>query len=305
MSFSFFGKALHSPRGFSLVELMIGGSIIAGAGVTATVLFSKNMAAQKGVSHLQELQNYHSNLAKALSNTRNCNATFKASSGQPELFGVTSIHRHNDTNNESLLSVKGATVNPVPLIGTNSYIGDAGRSWKVDDISLVSLTPYDPLAMSLTQLVHRRYRLDVTYSINKSSGSGQPPALQTVVKSIYFGAKYDVDGGTPKFVSCHDINRSSVENLENNICSTALTPPASSAGAGRVYDWDINAQNCKPATVTCPSGSTVRGVKSDGSVDCVALTQSFTPSSNPYVCKTGTFSRLIYTSGQLGVTCTP
>ncbi|HXH30306.1 MAG TPA: hypothetical protein VNJ01_05815 [Bacteriovoracaceae bacterium] len=308
MFFSFLGKMIRTQRGFNLIELMIGGTILAGAGITATVLFSKNMAAQKGITHLQDLQSYHTALTKTFSDTRNCNATFNMLAGpgqNPQLVDIDHINilaeSANQDQNDDAFDGTYSAIPTTAIAREGVFIGTPDKSWKIETMDVVELPN---TSANVSGAITKRHRMDITYIYPKM---GEKPA-QTSIKSIYFTAKFEKTASGPDFVGCHDIKKNSIENLENNLCET-MTPPATSLGMGQLFEWDKAKQNCvrKTNVRNCPAGFVAKGYTENGTVDCVSLRTGYEGINivSPNLCGTGTRVNLVFTSGRMGFRCQP
>jgi type II secretory pathway pseudopilin PulG len=71
-----FKNVFLGKKGFSLTELMIGGAILAGVGLTGAKLFTQQKANQKMIEHEQLITIFHQNFARTFLNSTACNTTF-------------------------------------------------------------------------------------------------------------------------------------------------------------------------------------------------------------------------------------
>lgn len=261
-------KLFFSKSGFSMIELMVGGALVAGLGLTAATLFKNQKSSQKSIDHLQDLNNFHKNLSDSLSRVTNCNATFRGFYNQSKLGDITEIkecklctieHVQNDANN-----IPDAT----RLYGVDDFIvtqGKAKNLWKISKLQLMPpAAPADPSKTGVNKLI-------VTYEMNPDVRKVQGGGVSAISKDILINARFH-EG---KFKSCYDMQRSNIDNLSSSICDMFQNyEEADETLDGRIMKWDEETQTCEQVSSiqTCPNkGEAIIGIDQNGQVLCLPI----------------------------------
>lgn len=282
---------LKGHRGFSLVEVMIGGAILAGLGLAGAYIFKSQRSAQKAIEAQRELQQFHQVLTKQLTNPVSCNRMFNLTGGAASTL-----------NNPTELSICNSNCEVLGPSTSFSQIPkgawtDGKQNWIISDWAL-------PANANSNSTGVARLEMTMTYTINpKLAGNGYP----AVNKRVVFGVRYD-SSGRPK--ECIDINQSSLNNLQNDMCNTNITTTGD-ANSGAVLEWDENLQRCTSRVrsgadvKTCLSaGGIVKGIDSKGVVNCITIKDRVDNNSvNENECKTGTTLSFEVVNGQIRVRC--
>ncbi len=298
-------KGVLRSRGFSMVELMIGGAFLAGAGLTAMLIFGNHMKAQKNVSHIQKLQTNHASVSKLMTDTRNCNATFNDQYGKTTIEDPAALYT-SDTA-ATFLQDAGNTVRGGPIFQVGGW-SDPSNTWRVEDIEMVQLQDTSGATVNnVDNSIARRYRMDVDYVLaGVSMGTAQAGVKET--KSVYLTLRFEKTGAGSVFRGCMDARKNSIQNLENDLCET-LTPPVPSAGGGQIFTWNKDTQKCQLVTgvKTCGVGYTIEGITSLGVVKCEKISKALNAPLmiNSNGCSTtNSNARLVFDStGKLRISC--
>jgi hypothetical protein len=290
MKLNFFSSLFKNPKGFSLTEVMIGGAILAGVGLTAATLFKQQNSAQSLINNDQALEQFHRSVAKVLENVHHCNATLG------ELFYTRTFNDGDQLPGIKLCTSQCELESDAgDVVGGDYYqLGDwidkqqSRQLWLIKDIRLVK-----PTNETGPQ------KIIFLYDQNPKKGN------RTVQKEVNVGLRFASDG---TFRECVNNQESAVNNLQKDICKSL----GGESGPGVIARWDEDTQSCLMANdlPLCPSGQLVEGIKSDGSVVCKAVSTVLTssnfvgsPGSN---CPAGSKTSLVIDSaGKLRVSCTP
>ncbi len=228
---------------------MIGGSILAGVGLSGAYMFKDQKFAQTRIEHDRILQAAHSSLTKYLQNIGNCNATFNA--------GVTAITVIKTCTSNCSEGVLASAVSGSTFVSVGSW-ADSGKIWQITGISLKS----PPLTNSGRTLVYVDYQINPALAAKFGS--------RTARKDIGVNFRF-TQTGSPSFMSCLSGSESSVNNLNNDLCLGLAAVNSS----GTFSYWDDATQSCilkgttaAPLT-TCSSGNmVVQGFNPDGTIHC-------------------------------------
>jgi hypothetical protein len=146
----------------------------------------------------------------------------------------------------------------------------------------------------------------ITYKLKPTV---QPDGGKTVSKDINLNLRF-TQTASPSFQECISGAESAANNLQHDICQ-GMTQ-INSAG-GMVMTWDDTTQSCKPAgglgalaLKTCPSGTIIEGVRSDGSVHCKAIGSGVNANEDLMLtspCAAGTSVQLEIVDGKVKTKC--
>jgi hypothetical protein len=298
---------LTSASGFSLVEIMIGGGILAGVALASAQLFKDQKFAQKKIDHDQRLALYHQNLVKTMSRAANCNATLNQFIPVNSVIAPQDLTSLNvctggcvDTNAESDQSydayTPGAYVG-TPLISPGDFTDDA-QIWRVDRINILT-------GRNNTGNIVLR----ISYTLNP-----RIPNSRTVNRDIVLSTRFS---GT-SFRECLNDQESSINNLQNDLCKTLNLSEATIASNGLMAVWNDLTQTCEllgtplaPIKDCSTLGLQVNGMGDDGVVRCKSIltgTEASTLQSTAIgTCVPPNKPQAVYNSGTqtLEITCVP
>ncbi len=291
--------SLRGQQGFSLVEAITGGAILAGVALAGVTLFRNQSRDQSKIEYDQLLSQYHNSLAQVLEVPANCNATLRSFADQssigPSTINSVSLCSNNCTEDFIASDV---TVGS-NFISTNDYIdqnssGGLSKSrmiWK-----LQSITPVNTLTKTGSLRIRFSYALD--------------PRIGTKIvnKDVLVGVRFQNN----QFKNCFNSQESSVNNLHNDICKSLFSQSSLGQFAtnGQITYFDNATQKCLPNNLIkdCSGGKLiVNGFRSDGTIHCVSPTRGFdpTPLADTTACSPGTKAQLSYDSAtkKLKVVC--
>jgi Tfp pilus assembly protein PilV len=254
-----FLKVVNSTAGFSLIEVMIGASILAGIGLTSAHLFKESRQAQKRIEFDQQLETYHQTLAKNMNNPANCNATLKQyvpSGSAITSQNINTLYRctsgcldNNATADLSFDAYTPGAYGGTPMIAVTNYT-DASNIWRVDQINMSG----------------RNNSGNIFFKINYTLNP-RIPGSRTISRDIVVNTRFS--GG--QFKECVNSQESSINNLQNDLCKSLNLSEAIVASDGRMARWDDATQTCivdgsKDCSTT--PGMQVDGIGTDGIVRC-------------------------------------
>lgn len=309
-------KLLKNDLGFSLPEVMIGGSILVGVGLASATLFKNQTSAQVRVEYDQMLNQYHSSLSKVLENDHNCNATMRSNGSK---YGSASLGSTDDISGVYLCD----TTNPintcnsnfnaqtvVPLASAFMQEGDwidkqpnSRKVWRLTQITY----PTPPVSKSGALTIR------FEYALNPLIGT------RTIKKDTVVNVRFNDDAsnsGTVGFIECFNAQESSVNNLQNDVCKSLFHGPNNLPNTintdGQLSYWDASTQACRlrgstgPVLKDCTAqGMMVEGIRPDGTVHCRSISQGFDPAPivNSTPCAATANVKLVWDGTQLRITC--
>lgn len=308
MKLSFFSilKSASKETGFSLVEVMVGGGIIAGVALAGATLFRDQKEGQKRIEHDQKLQNFHAALIKVVTNQFNCNATFSANYNQASLQDISSIYECAScapSAANSDYNAGNSPRRPVPFISegawienTNGSTNNQTRTWRIVG---AGEQPNGGMVLLGNTSSTGNPTLRVTYQFNPDLKGGGRRISKDIPLNVRFG------GGL--FKECIGGMESSGNNLSNDICSS-LNPRSIQSEGNLVY-WDATEQRCVTNNTikSCNQpGQYLIGIDSLGRVKCgdIASPTEVPKLESPGVrCGAGTQAQVIGVNGRIEVRC--
>jgi hypothetical protein len=159
-------KTLYQEKGFSLLEVLVGGAITLGVVGSAAYLFSSQRTTQKKIDHDQDLSAYHRQLSTILTKPNNCNAIFRESAGRANLVPFTELFICGDEEKcQRLLDAE--TVKPFAqsYLKIDDYINDR-KIWFVESISVL---PPDPKTGVTTMRIGYKINPEIIHFPQKTS----------------------------------------------------------------------------------------------------------------------------------------
>jgi hypothetical protein len=279
-----------SESGFSLMEVMLGGSLMAAVGLAGAYMMKQQKKAQQKIEHDISLANFHQGFVKTLSESHNCNATLNKFYNGPITASDLALVRTCTT--ASCLSLDYIKTNADSVVISTSY--DPGPTAWIDNKEVWALRR---LTILSTVTSTGNVPLRATYTLNPRLGS------QTVVKDFFLIARFNLGG----FKECLSGQESSMNNVQNDFCKSMNSNLKDEAG--KMMKWNENTQSCEPVTAvnvqSCPQGQSVE-IQKDGSVLCKAINTGFNGASgSASTCATGQIPKAVYnpTTKAFNMTC--
>ncbi len=262
--------------GFSLMEVMLGGGIMAGVGLAGAKIYKDQLASQQAITEYAKLNDHHNTLKKLLSSSANCNVTIKSyvgSSPAPipsqDIGTLYTCNKHSDTacrENGALLRnafTPGVYI-PNAYLDVNDFVdpgngNDAGyhTRWRIERMQLIGRSNSGPVVIRM----HYRGR-------DTANGPGK-----LVTKDITLSTRFDGSN----FQECIDSQESSVNNMQNTLCNTMNPGVITSTGVGHgvLAVWNPTTQQCEftGSKSTCPPNMQV-SVGNNGVATCRSITNS-------------------------------
>lgn len=260
---------LLNASGLSLVEVMIGGSILGGIALAGAQLFRDRFKTEAGLEHERELDKFHANLQKILYDVNHCNATFQPWYNQtsiPASIPLNDISEIYLCQSGCLESNTVNPANPTPVTrSTDPVVAEAitfpnspfqwispKRTWRVRDFGMLRVT--------------RTGRADINVLYELFPNNAKP---KIVMKTLAVNLRF---GSSNRFVSCASEKEANVESLGQAFCETI-------SGGGTITSWNPTTKRCvvttNPASANCTAGGNmVKGIRSDGVVTCESITEN-------------------------------
>lgn len=267
---------VRGQRGSFLIEVIIGGSLLAGVGLAGATLYKNNLKNQDYLDKIRELDAFHSSLTKLLQNSAHCNATFNpwgTSSAVPGnaaneikyikiCSGPSTVCNENSTaqsvtptNSTILITEASARLNDGKQWITSglSSTSPRQRNWQVKDLGM---TPVNRSGKALLEILYELY-------------PGRTNS-RTIKKDIELYFKF----APGRFVSCGSARESSVRSVLQELCESMAKSLTAPSGSSLLTSWNQTTQMCDLRnSINCPSNTTFAGFDSNGLVKCVSLTR--------------------------------
>ena len=302
--------------GFSLIEVMVAGALVAGLGLLGARIFSQQSEQVKLVETQELLNTYHDNLRTLLTDEYNCNAML-AGSGP-----VSSINVNPTTFTEiNICCPGGPSTNPrcevaigsqscrdplsitsmnksaiLSKVAPNNFT-DNTRKIRVDDIRF-----YDPdpgaraYVTSLTGTSDKMYEMHLNYTLMHIQGGVAsvrkiiPLALRFNDKGIFKGCTTERSASNLTSLKEMCLSLNGVIRTDGSP-GTELTNWVENAdGTGRCVSSDTRLSH------NCPSGQVLVGIKSTGAPICRTTVEWTNPADmlGGGSCTSGTTLRLVH-----------
>lgn len=286
-------------RGFSIMEVMVGGAILGGVVLAGARMFKDQKLAQRRVETDAALNTFHQSLVKIMHNANNCNATLSAYAGASggSWAAPTAIKictNCTSTSFDYTASTPGMTT--TTAASTGNWI-DNTSTWMIDSMQIGSSETTLATGPSRTG----RAVLRITYKLNPNLPGG---GGKRVSRDINLNLRFTQSGSL--FKECLSGNESSVNNLAYDMCRGMNQ--ITSVGTGVLMQWDDASQSCQRVTGVkdCPAGTYLEGVRSDGSVRCKAFSSGIDPNADLMLqsgCAPPATVKLEIVNGKLKATC--
>jgi Tfp pilus assembly protein PilV len=252
-----------SQRGFSLMEVMLGGTLLVGVGLAGAYMMKQQKSSQQKINYDINLAQFHQGFVKTFNMSHNCNATLKRFYDQsiPTTNTLRPIYTCTTSACQNLTYVQDDAGSPV--VSTSAPFTPSASAW-IDDQEIWALKRFSIRGGPYTETSNISLR--VTYSLNPRLGT------KNVTKEFFVNARF-YNGG---FKECLSGQESSMNNLQNDFCKS-MNQALLDQGSGIVASWDEATQTCvkKDNVKTCPTGETIKGVNPDGSVTCQPINSGF------------------------------
>ncbi|MFY7993732.1 MAG: PulJ/GspJ family protein [Bacteriovoracaceae bacterium] len=226
--------------GFSLMELMVAGALLAGVSLAAVKIFSDQRSTQKRIELDRVLDAHVSTIKSTLAIKANCNITM----GIP--FGTSAAPLTSFPS--SLSSIK-------MIIGANTEsnlisIGDSINDQNTHRLTAITLDP----APTTTGLL----KIEMTYE-SRMFGS-------SVKRNVFIPVKVTGNQGTGNSYECMDDKMGVDKTLQKEGCEALVN----------LGDFEPDLQNCalrdlefdSSGNYLCSNGETFVGLRNDGTADC-------------------------------------
>jgi hypothetical protein len=283
---------------------MVGGAILAGVALSGARMFKGQRNSQAKLDHEQILQQFHQGLTKFLQDENNCNATFSNWNGYTptqvaSATGATMISDLYTCSNCGLVQgfnydLSNSNHPVTSFFHVPNWIENVNNT-TVKQRGLWRLTSLDwksnPGGTGI-------WTLQVTYEMDPSFAGSRAVKKMSVRKDIALNFRFTENAsiGSRLFKECLSPKESSVNNLQNDICTSMSTITSS----GMIMSWSDAEQKCVvqngTPVKTCPAGMVVEGIRSDGSVHCEMLNKGVDPTMyvNPTSCPPSSTIQLQY-----------
>ncbi len=278
-----------TQTGMSLVEVMIGGAMLAGVALVGAELFKRQSSATQDVVARAELDAYHNKIVSILSDARNCTATFAGSIGSTSITMVSSTLDRccpNQSTNPNCTLTQNSCAPGAPILANDikpfaTFVPyartpppDTSGGFTLHWRNLVNFDETGPVVAPagngvIKVILQIRYRLLRLYLTSGSATGGE------VLRKIPLTLKFSSSGG---FQGCVDGESGSKNTLQQELCRT-LGP--------RLTYYSSGTDECKYLNTTpthsCPAitgdpRSILIGLNSNGDPVCRSGIDAFNES---------------------------
>ncbi|GEM_PF-4231936 len=267
-----FRKSVSWIAGFTLMETLVGGGLLAGASLAAVKIFSEQRAAQKRIELDRILDAHLGTIRSSLSVKTSCDLT---------IGGGSAVSAFPSTLTMLKITASAATDNK--LIAVNEYINPQ-QTHMLNSISLANPGTSNLVKMTLSY---------TTRMFNN-----------TVVRSIYIPVKFSLPGGSSTY-ECLDDKMGVDKTLQKEGCEAIST-----LGDYNYELQDCTLSNTKldsSGTFNCPAGEIVTGLAPSGVPVCQVMDTRLFPadgSGTPTTGCAGKQARIgINSNNQLVIEC--
>lgn len=329
-------RLLRLQSGFSLVQGMVLGSVIAGSALVATRLITDQKLAMKGAETRDQVEQLHSLVYAVLQNKDNCYATVKGIGGgtdvSAQLVGAMNPTMNRIVaNTHTTATATGTTYDSARIVvetnagasydGAKTYMNGNVRiksiNWQypapIPEATVTNPNPVAPGAgIAYLNISYERLKDDSNSRMKK--GLGAKDLRKTIAIRLQRTSTGAFDGC---YASTEDVSASEKGNkdLAKQMCEQ-LNSTGNSLTPSSLFVWDEATSTCKPKELTCKrpgldDGYVNTGINSNGQVECRKLVDwtdvnNFIDNSSPTPCTAGLKAQLIAVPGnKVKILCTP
>ena len=286
-------QTLKSSTGFTLIEVIVAGALLAGVSLAAVKIFSEQKMAQRRVELDRILDNHISSLKSILNVKANCDATLQTGSvvnctpvpgpafvepcsKAKNNFAVMNSAKSDFPSTLTSLKMRKSNTQVEDVIAVGSYIS-ASQTHRLTGIQVVA--PLNSSNVMGTGIA----RLNLTYNI--------PQMNSNVVRSIFLPVKVTGSKGSSDTYECMDDKMGVDKTLQKEGCEAIAL----------LGDYDYDLQDCKSRDVKydssatpifrCLEGETMVGMDNQGRAICQEADARLIPSQAVGPETTGCFGK--------------
>jgi hypothetical protein len=267
--------------GMSLMEVMLGGAVLAGVGLAGAYIVKQQREAQYRVEQDRELNLFHDRLSRIMNAPANCREFMREITAQLGGGMTFSSERVSTASNPIQLHTCAGTCNASDTIGTAPTEKgpavirpgdwtDNKRNWRMVAFNIPDLQ------FSGINAASGRYAFKIEYN---------NPRYRSIHKDLILNLRFE----NGRFVQCMDPQSSSVNNMQNDICRGMINSLGVNS-LGSIVEWDPLTQRCQPrpsiVRVCTDLGLVFAGIDSNGMARCKGTPEIVNPS--PLAPATGT-----------------
>ena len=215
-----FKLILKKESGFSLLEVMLGGSLLVGVGLAGSQLFKDQTVAHKRINNDQALELFHNNLSKTMSLSENCNTTMNYilpnDKSVPKIGTINSlgvcVQKATGIPNPPLTRCADDNTEPdLSFDAYTDYAWEYKKAYQINDDSKMDAWQIKNMEIRDSLTHSGLVRLRVTYTTNP-----RVPYKKTVHKDVMLNLRLSAG----KFSECVDARESSMNNLQYELCKS-------------------------------------------------------------------------------------
>ena len=258
--------------GVSLPEVMIGGALLAGLGLVGAEMFKQQNNATKYAAVRSELDAFHNNVVKLVSDYRHCNANLFGA------FGATTVTSASLPANSLVqccpsagCAVTGTQCTPGFTFGGNTTAiltknGSLGPGTLASGFTPTDIQLHDSTgALSVTSAgsnIIKKAEIRITYTMK-----GQLLGPPTIIKTIPIQLKFTTTGA---FSTCVDAELNTKNTLQQELCKGLDQ---------NLVQYNPITDKCERKITTpthsCPTGEVLLGLDSNGNKICRSADATF------------------------------
>jgi hypothetical protein len=244
-----FHHILRSHKGFSIVQAMVIGSVVAGLGYVGTVIMTEQKLNIRGVEQRTNNDRLHQMIYSLVQNKDHCTATFQANGIIPydaiPTLGATS----------AFTKITALNAPSAPFTTKSGATYTAAEKYMNNTVGIQSMSFTYP-ASSFEALG----TLSITYERLGQGFSGK-----TKTEKISIKLQRTLDG---KFESCYAVVEDVNNNLVKEFCENLGEDDGVEGNVDSIFEWDPATNSCKLRDLKCPDGQVFVGIDSTGSRSC-------------------------------------
>jgi hypothetical protein len=297
MSFYF-----RNQSGFSMIQGMVLGAIVAGSSLVATRMLTDQKLALKGAQSRDQLNQLHEVIFSTLQNPDNCKATV--------LGDATPLITTDNISNalvklpqqnplmSHVAAVTHLKVNDASITNTTfngaDILFESGKTYMNNSIRIVQMkweypvplanviktsTNLNPTAMSdglaYLHITYERLKDDDVKRLK--NGYGAKDLKKTIVvriKRVPIGSPMQASNVfTNDFESCYAVSNEAITNSAfkdptKELCENMNSDPSNTLITDSLFIWDENISTCLPKSRECAPDEIFTGINSNGVTKC-------------------------------------